>query len=82
MCSRKRCSTCGKTTWDGCGRHVPSVYRGIPEGQHCFCREWPGVDPNNPKGNVVFVFVEGNSSALKACMIDYTYCNILEFSLN
>ncbi|KAI9394866.1 hypothetical protein POPTR_005G150300v4 [Populus trichocarpa] len=51
MCYRERCSTCGKTTWGGCGRHVPSVYRGIPEGQHCLCREWPGVDPNNPKGN-------------------------------
>ncbi|KAL0017555.1 hypothetical protein SO802_004624 [Lithocarpus litseifolius] len=43
MCYQTKCSTCGKTTWGGCGRHVLSVYKGIPEGQHCLCRAWPGV---------------------------------------
>ncbi|GKV33472.1 hypothetical protein SLEP1_g41987 [Rubroshorea leprosula] len=43
MCYEVKCSTCGKTTWGGCGRHVPSVYKRIPEGQHCLCRDWPGV---------------------------------------
>ncbi|XXG48910.1 hypothetical protein AAC387_Pa02g3232 [Persea americana] len=43
MCHAFKCSTCGKTTWGGCGRHVASVYRQIGQGQHCLCREWPGV---------------------------------------
>ncbi|WOL08956.1 hypothetical protein Cni_G17709 [Canna indica] len=43
MCYEVKCSSCGKTTWGGCGRHVASVYQRIPEGQHCACREWPGV---------------------------------------
>jgi hypothetical protein len=30
---------------EGCGRHVASVHAQIPEGQHCACRDWPGVAP-------------------------------------
>ncbi|KDP41564.1 hypothetical protein JCGZ_15971 [Jatropha curcas] len=48
MCYEVKCSSCGKTTWCGCGRHVRSVYKRIPQGQHCLCNGWPGVDPNNP----------------------------------
>lgn len=43
MCYAVACSKCGKTTWSGCGRHVASVYRQIGQGQHCLCREWPGI---------------------------------------
>jgi hypothetical protein len=43
MCYKTKCSICGKTTWGGCGRHVLSVYKSVPEGQRCLCREWPGV---------------------------------------
>ncbi|CAL4943646.1 unnamed protein product [Urochloa decumbens] len=43
MCYQVKCGTCGKPTWAGCGRHVASVHRQIPEGQHCACRDWPGV---------------------------------------
>nr|GMC64272.1 Urease accessory protein like [Ipomoea batatas]GMD99516.1 Urease accessory protein like [Ipomoea batatas]GME03306.1 Urease accessory protein like [Ipomoea batatas] len=43
MCYEVQCSTCGKTSWGGCGRHVPSVYQRIPDGQHCQCKGWPGV---------------------------------------
>ncbi|KAL6317694.1 hypothetical protein AAG906_030448 [Vitis piasezkii] len=43
MCYEVKCSTCGKTTWGGCGRHVPSVHKRVPEGEHCLCRDWPGV---------------------------------------
>nr|XP_009774254.1 PREDICTED: uncharacterized protein LOC104224332 [Nicotiana sylvestris] len=32
-----------KNFWGGCGRRVPSVYNRIPEGQHCQCKDWPGV---------------------------------------
>ncbi|KAB1220442.1 hypothetical protein CJ030_MR3G009902 [Morella rubra] len=43
MCYETKCSTCGKTTWGGCGRHVASVYKRVPEGQRCNCQDWPGV---------------------------------------
>lgn len=43
MCYEENCSTCGKTSWGGCGRHVPAVYKRIPQGQHCQCKGWPGV---------------------------------------
>uniref|UniRef100_A0A0D9VXA9 Uncharacterized protein n=1 Tax=Leersia perrieri TaxID=77586 RepID=A0A0D9VXA9_9ORYZ len=43
MCRQVKCGTCGKSTWAGCGRHVASVHSQIPEGQHCACRDWPGV---------------------------------------
>ncbi|CAN6292018.1 unnamed protein product [Urochloa humidicola] len=45
MCYQVKCESCGKPTWAGCGRHVASVHAQIPEGQHCACREWPGVTP-------------------------------------
>ncbi|KAK4767960.1 hypothetical protein SAY87_003101 [Trapa incisa] len=44
MCYEVKCSKCGKSTWGGCGRHVSSVHKRIPEGQHCLCRSWPGVN--------------------------------------
>ncbi|GJM96165.1 hypothetical protein PR202_ga12978 [Eleusine coracana subsp. coracana] len=43
MCFQVKCGTCGKCTWAGCGGHVASVHAQIPEGQHCACRDWPGV---------------------------------------
>ncbi|XP_071674820.1 uncharacterized protein [Lolium perenne] len=52
MCYQVKCGTCGKSTWAGCGRHVPSVHRQIPEGQHCACRDWPGVAAAGEKGAV------------------------------
>jgi hypothetical protein len=29
------CSTCGKTTWNGCGQHVADVRRNVPAAQWC-----------------------------------------------
>ncbi|KAJ3685437.1 hypothetical protein LUZ61_014601 [Rhynchospora tenuis] len=43
MCFQAKCGKCSKTTWQGCGRHVASVYKQIPQGQHCMCKDWPGV---------------------------------------
>ncbi|CAN6287263.1 unnamed protein product [Urochloa humidicola] len=45
MCYQVKCGSCGKPTWAGCGRHVASVHAQIPDGQHCACRDWPGVAP-------------------------------------
>ncbi len=37
MCSPVPCSTCGKTTWSGCGRHVDSVMASVPTSRRCTC---------------------------------------------
>jgi hypothetical protein len=44
MCYKVECGKCGKFTWNGCGKHVASVYDGIEKGKHCTCKPWPGVD--------------------------------------
>ena len=35
MCHPKRCRTCGKTTWAGCGQHVAQVKARVPADQWC-----------------------------------------------
>ncbi len=47
MCHAKKCRTCGKTTWSGCGQHVAQVKARVPAGQWC-----PGhtADPKDPNG--------------------------------
>ena len=35
MCHAVTCKTCGKPTWAGCGRHVESVKRRVPDSQWC-----------------------------------------------
>lgn len=48
MCSPARCSTCGRTTWSGCGRHVDQVMSRVPRAQQCTCR--PAVKAAQPAG--------------------------------
>ncbi|CAK9863494.1 unnamed protein product [Sphagnum jensenii] len=43
MCYAVECKQCGKTTWAGCGRHVPEVYKSIPQHKVCLCKDWPGI---------------------------------------
>lgn len=50
MCYEVKCSSCSKSSWAGCGQHVPSVYQKIAEGQHCMCKTWPGVTLPSNKG--------------------------------
>eukprot|EP00461_Guttulinopsis_vulgaris_P007173 UN07221 len=38
MCSPTQCSTCGKTTWSGCGRHIDSALRSVPYEERCACK--------------------------------------------
>lgn len=45
MCSPVRCSSCGKTTWAGCGQHVAQVKARVPASQWCSC------DRNASAGN-------------------------------
>lgn len=35
MCRPTTCTTCGKTTWAGCGQHIDSVKRTVPTSQWC-----------------------------------------------
>jgi hypothetical protein len=37
MCRPAHCSTCGKTTWAGCGQHVDQVMAHVPADQQCSC---------------------------------------------
>ncbi|KAF1963416.1 hypothetical protein CC80DRAFT_381394, partial [Byssothecium circinans] len=37
MCRRAVCESCEKTTWWGCGNHIPSVMDGVPHDQWCTC---------------------------------------------
>lgn len=38
MCYPTRCTTCGKTTWAGCGEHADAVLAGVPREERCTCR--------------------------------------------
>ncbi|KAF2244628.1 hypothetical protein BU26DRAFT_463277 [Trematosphaeria pertusa] len=37
MCHKATCSECHKTTWWGCGNHVPGVMDKVPQGEWCTC---------------------------------------------
>ena len=38
MCFRITCSTCGKPTWSGCGRHIDSSLAAVPVDDRCSCK--------------------------------------------
>lgn len=38
MCQRVTCSSCGKPTYAGCGRHIEAVLGDVPEAERCQCR--------------------------------------------
>jgi len=38
MCQRVTCSSCGKPTFAGCGRHVEAVLGDVPRDRRCACR--------------------------------------------
>ncbi len=39
MCRRITCSSCGKPSFAGCGRHVESVLADVPREARCQCHE-------------------------------------------
>lgn len=39
MCARVKCSSCGKPTFSGCGRHVEQVLGDVPKEKRCKCHE-------------------------------------------
>ncbi|GMM34305.1 hypothetical protein DASC09_016300 [Saccharomycopsis crataegensis] len=42
MCMPATCNTCDKTTWKGCGLHVPYAMDSIPKSQWCTCKSADG----------------------------------------
>lgn len=60
MCLKTSCDKCQKTTWYGCGQHVPSVMDKIPHEHWCVCepkvekhgKHYPPASPNRPGCNV------------------------------
>jgi len=49
MCQRVTCSSCGKPTYAGCGRHIEQVLGDVPAEKRCVCREQKRAEPNQPK---------------------------------
>ncbi|KAI1767661.1 hypothetical protein GGR53DRAFT_83082 [Hypoxylon sp. FL1150] len=47
MCMKATCKTCGKTTWFGCGSHIPSVLDHVSADEWCICE--PKVEVNGTK---------------------------------
>ncbi len=39
MCQRTTCSSCGKPSYAGCGRHVEAVLADVAPEARCHCRE-------------------------------------------
>ncbi|KAI6706927.1 hypothetical protein NL676_009889 [Syzygium grande] len=78
MCYEARCSGCGKTTWGGCGRHVASVYRRVPEDRRCLCREWPGVRAGDQPSSAAGGGGGGGGATRGAPLAPY-YDDLLEF---
>ncbi|KAL8802000.1 MAG: hypothetical protein Q9200_006739 [Gallowayella weberi] len=37
MCKRGTCTTCQKTSWWGCGSHIPTVMDPLPAENWCTC---------------------------------------------
>jgi len=48
MCQRVKCSSCGKPSYVGCGRHVEQVLADVPVAERCHCREDRAAAPREP----------------------------------
>ena len=65
MCYPVKCKKCGKTTWEGCGKHKDMVMSKVPENERCTCKRDDQPEPvvekpkqsnsNEDHGNVIEV---------------------------
>jgi hypothetical protein len=55
MCQRITCSSCGRPSFSGCGKHVESVLRDVPVDQRCQCRAYKASGPALPKSGGGFL---------------------------
>ncbi|KAK8205930.1 hypothetical protein IWZ01DRAFT_510926 [Phyllosticta capitalensis] len=55
MCKKATCDTCQKTTWWGCGNHIPTVMADVPADEWCGCDPKVEIDGTKypPKGSLV-----------------------------
>jgi hypothetical protein len=56
MCRPARCSTCGKTTWTGCGQHVADVRARVAADQWCPGHRAQTRDGSKPSGGLLSRF--------------------------
>ena len=49
MCYPVKCKKCGKTTWEGCGKHKDMVMAKVPENDRCTCPRDGDVKKEAPK---------------------------------
>jgi hypothetical protein len=49
MCQRITCSSCGKPSYAGCGRHIETVLGDVPPDARCRCRESEQATERPPK---------------------------------
>lgn len=47
MCTRINCTSCGKPSYVGCGRHVEQVLGNVPPEKRCKCRETEQPESND-----------------------------------
>jgi FtsP/CotA-like multicopper oxidase with cupredoxin domain len=45
MCRRMTCSSCGKPSFSGCGRHVDQVLADVPAAERCRCQQASATPP-------------------------------------
>ncbi|VEG27889.1 hypothetical protein [Actinomyces howellii] len=45
MCRAVTCTTCGKTTWAGCGQHAEEVMAAVPVPERCTCDDTGSEHP-------------------------------------
>jgi hypothetical protein len=48
MCQRVTCTSCGKPTYVGCGRHIESVLGDVAPDARCSCREAKAMSSTGP----------------------------------
>ncbi|KAE9391901.1 hypothetical protein BT96DRAFT_925027, partial [Gymnopus androsaceus JB14] len=44
MCMKATCGSCKKTSWIGCGMHIPSVMDKVADDQRCECEPQVELD--------------------------------------
>ncbi len=38
MCTKVICPQCKKPTWSGCGQHIETALKDVPESERCKCK--------------------------------------------
>jgi len=66
---KRTCSTCQKSTWWGCGQHIPGVMDALPESEWCTCGPKKVVDgkeypPKQGEGSVQVGYDAGGGREL------------------